>query len=279
MKKWKIYKTEGIRFFCLLAAASLLAAGCGKKEEAGGGWEETLGEREKDVGEIVSEEAAEGERQAETGISHESAKDGEVDFPALTAENPDIFAWIYVPGTDIDYPVLQSGEADDFYEDHNAQGEESEEGALYTELANLKNMCDFNTVIHGKGGTDQKSGLFGDLYLFGDPDFFENHEKIYLYLEGNLLTYTIFAAYERENSSLIRSYDFTYGSGCEQFLGDLYGAREMGKLIREEWEEVTPYHFLITLTAHGSTNGEKQFIVVGALTEDAAGEIDRIVEW
>ncbi|MCM1386246.1 MAG: class B sortase [Bacillus sp. (in: Bacteria)] len=221
-----------------------------------------------------TQEAA--EKQEIAGIATESAEDAQIDFAALQEENPDIFAWIYIPDTQIDYPVLQSGEADDFYESHNAYGQADTAGAVYIELANLTSMCDFNTVFHGKTQPDG-NGLFSDLYRFADPDFFDKHEKIYLYLDGNVLTYEVFAAYERENTSLIRSYDFTYIAGCQQFLDDLYGLREMNKNLREGWEDLTPYHFLLTLTTQKDEDAEKQYVVVAALIEDAAGTIDRVV--
>ncbi len=172
--------------------------------------------------------------------------------------------------------MLQSGQADDFYESHDAYGEADEDGAVYIELANLTNMSDFNTVLHGRIGAEEK-GPFADLYRFADADFFREHEKAYLYLDGNVLTYEIFAAYERENTSLLRSYDFTYIEGCEQFLKDLYATREMTMNLREGWEGVTPYHFLITLTTQKEENTDRQFVVVAIMTEDAAGTIDRIV--
>lgn len=214
-------------------------------------------------------------RQIES-FAGESAADAQVDFAALKEKNPDIFAWIYVPDTVIDCPVLQSEESDTFYENHNAYGEEDDTGAAYIELANLTSMCDFNTVLHGKTGTDE-NGLFADLYRFADPDFFEDHEYAYLYLDGNVLTYEIFAAYERENTSLIRTYDFTYLSGCQQFLNDLYGTRDMTMNLREGWENVSPYNYVITLTTQKEENVEKQFVVVAALIQDAAGTINRVV--
>ena len=131
-------------------------------------------------------------------------------------------------------------------------------------------------MLHGKSGKDG-TGAFAELYQFADPDFFGKHEKIYIYLEGNVLTYEIFAAYERENTSLLRSYDFTYLDGCAQFLDDLYGLRDMTMNLRDGWEGATPYHFLITLTAHRQETDERQFVVIGILTQDAAGTIDRIV--
>lgn len=212
-----------------------------------------------------------------TGIAEETANDATIDFAALKAENPEIFGWLHIPDTTIDAPILQSAEADDYYETHNAMKEADEGGALYIEAANLSSMCDFNTVIHGKTAEDGESGLLADLYQFADPDFFDSHEQMYVYLDGNVLTYEIFAAYERENTSLLRTYDFTYIDGCNQFLEDLYGIRDMSMMIRAGWDEVTPYHFLVTLTTTKGENPDRQFVVLAALIEDPAGNIDRAV--
>lgn len=212
-----------------------------------------------------------------SAIATESANDAQVDFPALQAENPDIFAWIYIPGTTIDYPVLQNAQSDNFYADHNAYGQKNTDGAVYIELANLTTMCDFNTVLHGNTGED-KSAPFAELYQFMDPVFFDEHENIYLYLDGNVLTYEIFAAYERENTSLIRTYDFTYYSGCKQFLDDLYAIRDINMNLRNNWAFVNPYHFLITLTTQENENDDKQLVIVAVLIKDAAGTVSRIIE-
>lgn len=257
----------------LLLAAGVLT-GCGRKDD-----ETALQEAPGDSAETM-QTAGTADENTETvqatGIAGESGADGQIDFAALQEENPEIFAWIYIPETDIDCPVLQSMQGDDFYEDHDARGQKNENGAVYIELANLASMCDFNTVMHGRTGKDE-NGPFAGLYQFADSDYFEKHENLYLYLDGNILTYEIFAAYERENTSLLRSYDFTYLEGCEQFLNDLYSIRDMKMNLREGWEGVTPYHFLITLTAQREDNPDKQFVVLAILTQDNAGTIDRIV--
>lgn len=213
----------------------------------------------------------------------ESAADAQIDFDALKKENPDIFAWLYIPDTQIDCPVLQDNQTDDFYSNHNAFREDDSHGAVYIELANVANMCDFNTVLHGNAPKNPNSGKaesypLADLYNFANPTFFDEHETIYLYLDGNVLTYEVFAAYERENTSLIRDYDFTYATGCLLFLNDLYSSRDLRMNLRDGWDFVTPYHFLITLTAHKEDDPDHQFVVVAVLTQDAAGTIGRIVE-
>ncbi len=212
---------------------------------------------------------------ADTEPEEKHSEDRQIDFDVLRAQNPDIFAWIHIPGTAIDYPVLQSGQSDTFYENHNADGEEDDKGAVYIELANLASMCDFNTVLHGKAG-ENGDGLFADLYKFAEPDFFADHEYVDLYLDGNVLTYEIFAAYERENTSLIRTYDFTYQSGCKQFLEDLYGTRDMGMNLREGWEHVNEYNYMITLTTQKEDAG-RQFVVTAVMIQDRAGTINRII--
>ncbi len=225
----------------------------------------------------LEETAPEETKETASAILRESAQDAQVDFRALKEENPEIFAWIYIPDTSIDAPVAQSGESDEYYASHNITKENDENGALYIEAANLTSMCDFNTVIHGNTAEDGESGLFAELYQFSDPDYFDSHEQMYLYLEDNVLTYEIFAAYERENNSLIRTYDFTYLSGCDQFLKDMYGIRSMNMMIRSGWEDVTPYHFLVTLTTSRGKDSDSQFVVLAALIEDPAGTIDRAV--
>ena len=225
----------------------------------------------------LEETAPEETKETASAILRESAQDAQVDFRALKEENPEIFAWIYIPDTSIDAPVAQSGESDEYYATHNITKENDENGALYIEAANLTSMCDFNTVIHGNTAEDGESGLFAELYQFSDPDYFDSHEQMYLYLEDNVLTYEIFAAYERENNSLIRTYDFTYLSGCDQFLKDMYGIRSMNMMIRSGWEDVTPYHFLVTLTTSRGKDSDSQFVVLAALIEDPAGTIDRAV--
>jgi len=191
----------------------------------------------------------------------------------LMASNEDAFAWITVDGTSIDGPVLQSWEEDDYYASHNEQKQSDSNGAMYIEMANMANMCDFNTVIHGSGG---ENGVFAELINFANPDFFDAHEEFVIYLPDNKLTYEIWAVFERDNTSLIREYDFTYQEGCRQFLDDVYGDKVMGKRIRGGWGDANENMFMVTLTID-NPDSDKQLVVIGALIEDEQGTIDRII--
>ena len=49
------------------------------------------------------------------------------------------------------------------------------------------------------------------------------------------------------------------------FLEDMYGARDMTMNLREGWEGITPYHFLLTLTTQREENADRQFVVIAIL--------------
>ena len=212
-------------------------------------------------------------------VRDESAADSHVDFGSLRRVNSDVFAWLYVPDTDIDYPVVQSSDGDDsFYVTHNLAREEDPKGAIHIEAANLKNMCDFNEVLYGTAPED--GTMFAGLNKFLDRKYFEDHKYIYVYTEGNALIYYVFAAYSRENTKLLSQYDFSYASGCREFLDEIFSARSMNKNVRAGWDKaVEVENFIITLTTPNADDPSKQTVVIGCLVGDVRGEIDRDIDY
>ena len=79
-------------------------SGCGSSNTDSSG--DTTGTEEQ-----TSENASE-EEENRTGLLLETAKDGRIDFTVLQEENPEIWGWLYIPGTDIDRPLLQSATSD-----------------------------------------------------------------------------------------------------------------------------------------------------------------------
>ena len=81
----------------------------------------------------------------------------EVDFADLQENtNGDIYAWIHIPDTKIDYPVLQHPTDNSYYLNHNLDGSRGYPGCIYTEDYNKKDFTDPNTVLYGhnmKNGT------------------------------------------------------------------------------------------------------------------------------
>ena len=79
-----------------------------------------------------------------------------VDFATLQEENPDIYAWIRIADTPIDYPILQSKIDDDYYMDHTVDDKEGLPGAIMTEYSYNPDAfeSDAVTVVYGHNITD-----------------------------------------------------------------------------------------------------------------------------
>ncbi|WP_022760876.1 class B sortase [Butyrivibrio sp. AD3002] len=194
----------------------------------------------------------------------------------LIDQNPDIFGWLVVPDTNIDYPIAQSLDGDDtYYKTHDITGtKESEKGGIYIESVNMNDMCDFNTVIYGS--TTKDGDMFSELWNFADEDFFNSHETFMIAIADNILTYEVWTAYARDNNDVMHQYDFTEAEGCQQYLDDMKKDWTSATNIRSEWEQgATPDNFLVSLVTVDPEHPDKQWVVVGCLIDDQNGTIDR----
>ena len=63
------------------------------------------------------------ENNDDTDASDKTPVDIPIDFAQLQSMNPDIYAWIKIPGTVIDYPVVQSDTDNTYYLNHSVEKE------------------------------------------------------------------------------------------------------------------------------------------------------------
>ena len=66
--------------------------------------------------------APDAEPQSDAADAEPKKKFRSINFDALTELNPDIYAWIDMPGSIINYAVVQSEDKDEFYSDHAVDG-------------------------------------------------------------------------------------------------------------------------------------------------------------
>ncbi len=115
-----------------------------------------------------------------------------LDLTPYQSVNEDVYAYLKVPDTKIDYPVLQHAEDDDYYLNHNLDGT-TRPGSVYSESVNSKDFTDPMTILYAHNMT---SGvLFHDLEKFQDQTFFNEHPDFFVYLPDRVLVYRVFAAY------------------------------------------------------------------------------------
>lgn len=143
-----------------------------------------------------------------------------IDFAAAQASNPDVYAWIWIPGTNIDYPILQSETEDDaYYLNHTIEKKEGLPGTIYTEKYNAKDFSNPVTVIYGH---NMKNGsMFADLHKFEDKTFFDSNPYVYIYLPDRTLKYHIFSATPFDDRYILGNYVFSSQDDFEKYLDEL----------------------------------------------------------
>lgn len=256
----------------LIIAAGLACGGIGLKsyldeKNAGKGYEELRDEAAvtaapSEEPEVTEEPAP--ETEAETKGEEEEDREPleiPIDFEALQSQYPDIYAWITIPGTDIDYPIVQREGDNSYYLNHTVEGKKKIEGAIFTEDYNSKDFTDPNTVIYGH---NMKNGsMFRQLHNYDDRKFFKENREVLIYQPGTILHYQIFAAYVFDSRHLMLSYDFADPDVYESYLESIFGRKEMGNTI-DDSAEVTREDRIITLsTCNG--NDDQRYIVQAVL--------------
>lgn len=242
---------------CLVLAVLLAGIGITQYLE-----EKRAGASYEELKEEVTEEEPEPSGE-ETGLPAEKDPvEIPIDFAALQEKNPDVYAWIRVSGTSIDYPILQSQEDNSYYLTHTLDREKKAEGAIFTENYNSKTFQDPNTVIYGH---DMKNGsMFQSLHNYMDRSFFDSNRDITVYLPEKILHYRIFAAYLYDNRHLLLSFDFWNKEEYQQYLNTIFSMRDMNSFVDTSME-VTNEDKIITLSTCYAGISEKRYLVQAVL--------------
>ena len=193
--------------------------------------------------------------------------DKELDWDLMKKTNGDIYAWIYIPGTNVDYPVVQHPEDNGYYLNHNLDGSDGYPGCIFTENYNTKDFKDKNTVIYGHDMND--GTMFDTLHDYGDEAFFQENRYVYIYLPEKVLVYDIFAAYESSAEHILSSHNFINDVRYQEYLDGVFQMRSMGAHFREGVEVGVQNH-IITLSTCVDLKPDNRYLVQGMLVNEAA---------
>ena len=127
-------------------------------------------------------------QQSESAVGEQAM----VDLSAYLAQNPDFVAWLRIPGTNVDYPVVQTDNPD-YYLNHTFSGKPSVVGTLFS-LADADYAAPGrNIAIYGHHLRSSGEKMFTSLMRYKNPDFYEENQTIVLDSLYRHSEYTIFA--------------------------------------------------------------------------------------
>lgn len=176
-----------------------------------------------------------------------------IDFNYLLNLNSDVVAWIKIPDTLIDEPVLQ-GATNELYLRTDIYKNYSIAGSIFIDERNSKKFDDELTIMYGhhmKNGT-----RFSDIKKFSDKIFFDEHEYIYL----NLPDKTEYR-YKITSFAMINSNDPIYNcNGTYDFY--MQSIKNQSIHQREISKEQAP---LLLLSTCVNATGEERYVLLGKL--------------
>lgn len=214
-------------------------------------------------------EATQQESQTESSQLTEKGIDipqKNLDWTKLHNVNADIYAWISIPGTGIDYPVLQHPTDDSYYLNYNMNGTRGYPGCIYTEHANSKDFTDFETVIYGHNM--RNDSMFASLHKYEDQSFFNNFPYVYIYTDdGKVLVYQIFAAYQSGDEHILYSNDFSTDEGRLAYLESIVKNNGESPQVRDQIQLWADSHIL-TLSTCVTKDSDKRFLVQAVLLNE-----------
>lgn len=113
------------------------------------------------------------------------------EYESLKEVNDDYLFWLYIPETNINYPVVKANNNEEYLY-KNFKREENRGGCLFVDSRNVSEDDD-NIIIHGHNMKDKS--MFGTLSNLLISEYLNENKRIYIYLENKILAYEVFSVY------------------------------------------------------------------------------------
>ena len=146
------------------------------------------------------------------------------DLAKCKSVNSDFIAWIKIPGTNVDYPIVQSDNID-YYLEYNFNGKKSSLGTLFTLSKSNWKRPGKNIVVYGHDVEGTGNKMFKALLQYKQESFYKNHKTIYLDSIYHTGVYEVFAAFDITLGDLDPSTS-NFASNAE-FLDLVYAAKDL----------------------------------------------------
>lgn len=161
-----------------------------------------------------------------------------VDFTELSKINDEVVAWIKVPETSVNYPVVKHKD-NSYYLTHSYDKSFNYAGWIYTDYRNDIDDLVSNNIIYGHGRVD--GSMFGSLRDLINKDGSE--KLIYISTPYNNYIFQVFSIYRIMNTN---DYLYTGYDNNEKFLSfiDLIKNRS---LVKYDDLEIEPSDKILTL--------------------------------
>ncbi len=184
-------------------------------------------------------------------------------FAKLYKMNSDFIGWLNIPGTNIDYPVMQTPSDEEYYLRRDFNKEESASGTLFlSQLSDIYKPTD-NIIIYGH---NMKAGTMLSAILdYETEDFYKEHKTFTFDTIQDNGTYEVIGSFrteiDEENSSFFAYYEFIDAGSEEEF--NEYVSKVKSLTPYKTNDDVKYGDKLITLSTCAYHATEGRYVLVG----------------
>ena len=194
---------------------------------------------------------------------------GTIDFDALRETNQDIYAWIYIPDSNVNYAVCQSATSNDHYLTHGADGSENKVGAIFSEAQfNHQDFEDPVTVLYGQNG--YADTMFSSLHEYERQEYLAGHERIYIYTPGRVRTYQVFSTFSAGERHIMDAFNFQSDEGFMTFVNYLKNPDAIDAHVVDVPVEAGDKLLVLSTCGTGVLEAQGRYLVCGVLIDDQA---------
>ena len=139
----------------------------------------------------------------------------QINLAALREENGEVVGWICIPGTRINYPIMQ-GQDNEYYLEHTWNNRSNSAGSIFMESRNSADLTDFNTILYGHNMAD--GSMFAALHNYAKSRFAEENPYIYIKTDDGVWRYEVFASYNATTEGTTYGLSFNQTETRQDFL-------------------------------------------------------------
>ena len=183
----------------------------------------------------------------------------DVDFAGLKSVNSDVIGWIYVPDTEINYPIVHTSD-NDYYLDHLVDRTQNPAGAIFLDTRNPSDFSDLHSIIYGH---HMKNGsMFAALKGYKKQDFFDGHKTGYLITQDAAYSIDFFAGHVANVEENAWQLDFDDAADFDNWIKSL-------KEISTFKSDIEPQYGdrIFTLSTCSYEFDDARFVLSGKLTK------------
>ena len=186
-------------------------------------------------------------------------------YADVYAQNSDLVGWISIPGTRIDYPVMQTKDNPNFYLKHAFDKSYSSYGVPY-----MQENCDVgisdNLVLYGHHMNN--GSMFSDLCKYESEDFYQEHKTIRFDTLDSFGEYAVLAAFKTVaySESGFKYYHFVNAESEAAFDEYIEGCKELSLYDTGVSAEYGDQLITLSTCEYSRTNG--RMVVVAKLLEE-----------